>query len=103
MKISTREWIPGKKNLKRSLISTEGRNFNIDFIKCNSDYGNWENNLNTLRKLSSDYDYAIFEFDFHRGENFAEILRLAVDIYKGMPHSFGRLYFGIKSQNRYCI
>jgi UDP-N-acetylmuramoyl-tripeptide--D-alanyl-D-alanine ligase len=39
-------------------------------------HGNWENNLNTLRKLSSDYDYAIFEFDFHRGENFAEILRL---------------------------
>lgn len=24
----------------------EARNFNIDFIKCNSDYGNWENQLN---------------------------------------------------------
>lgn len=24
----------------------EGRNFNIDFIKCNSDYGNWEKELN---------------------------------------------------------
>ena len=39
-------------------------------------HGNWENNLDTLRNLSSDYDYAIFEFDFHRGENFSEILRL---------------------------
>lgn len=39
-------------------------------------HGNWENNLNTLQQLSSDYDYAIFEFDFHRGENFAELLRL---------------------------
>jgi UDP-N-acetylmuramoyl-tripeptide--D-alanyl-D-alanine ligase len=39
-------------------------------------HGSWENNLKTLRELSSDYDYAIFEFDFHRGENFAEILRL---------------------------
>lgn len=24
----------------------EGRNFNIDFIKCNSDYGNWESDIN---------------------------------------------------------
>jgi UDP-N-acetylmuramoyl-tripeptide--D-alanyl-D-alanine ligase len=39
-------------------------------------HGNWENNLNTLRNLSGDYDYAIFEFDFHRGEDFSEILRL---------------------------
>jgi len=39
-------------------------------------YGSWDNNLNTLRKLSSDYDYAIFEFDFHRGESFAELLKL---------------------------
>ncbi len=45
-------------------------------LKHHHGYGNWENNLNTLRKLSSDYDYAIFEFDFHRGESFAEILRL---------------------------
>ena len=39
-------------------------------------HGNWENNLSTLRKLSSEYDFSIFEFDFHRGENFSEILRL---------------------------
>ena len=45
-------------------------------LKHHHGHGNWENNLSTLRKLSSDYDYAIFEFDFHRGESFAEILRL---------------------------
>ena len=27
--------------------ANEGRNFNIDFIKCNSDYGNWEKKLNS--------------------------------------------------------
>ena len=39
-------------------------------------YGNWDNNLNTLRKLSNEYDYAVFEFDFHRGQSFSELLRL---------------------------
>jgi UDP-N-acetylmuramyl pentapeptide synthase len=38
-------------------------------------HGNWDNNLASLYSLSEDYDYAIFEFDFHRGQNFAEILR----------------------------
>ncbi len=27
--------------------ASEGQNFNIDFIKCNSDYGNWEKKLNS--------------------------------------------------------
>ena len=26
--------------------ASEGRNFNIDFIKCNSDYAHWENDIN---------------------------------------------------------
>lgn len=26
--------------------ATEGQNFNIDFIKCNSDYAHWENDIN---------------------------------------------------------
>ena len=38
--------------------------------------GNWSNNISLLEKLSSDYDYALFEFDFNRGNNFGEILRL---------------------------
>ena len=45
-------------------------------LKNDHGHGNWDNNLNTLNKLSNEYDYAIFEFDFHRGQNFAEILRL---------------------------
>ena len=28
--------------------ANEGRNFNINFIKCNSDYGNWEKELNHM-------------------------------------------------------
>lgn len=39
-------------------------------------FGNWKNNIKTLEKLSSDYDYALFEFDFNRGNNFGEMLRL---------------------------
>jgi UDP-N-acetylmuramoyl-tripeptide--D-alanyl-D-alanine ligase len=44
-------------------------------LKHRQGFGNWENNLETLYSLSDNYDYAIFEFDFHRGQNFAEILR----------------------------
>ncbi len=39
-------------------------------------YGNWQNNVSLLDKLSPDYDYAIFEFDFIRSETFSEILRI---------------------------
>jgi UDP-N-acetylmuramoyl-tripeptide--D-alanyl-D-alanine ligase len=45
-------------------------------LKNDQGHGNWKNNLNTLLKLSNNFKYAIFEFDFHRGENFAELLRL---------------------------
>jgi len=55
----------------KTVLDKKGR-----VLQDNHGHGNWDNNLNTLRKLSSEYDYAIFEFDFHRGENFAEILRL---------------------------
>ncbi len=45
-------------------------------LKHHHGYGNWDNNIATLEKLSPEYDYAIFEFDFHRSNNFAEILRI---------------------------
>jgi UDP-N-acetylmuramoyl-tripeptide--D-alanyl-D-alanine ligase len=45
-------------------------------LKHHHGHGNWTNNLNTLTRLSPEYDYAIFEFDFHRNNNFAEILRI---------------------------
>ena len=38
--------------------------------------GSWKNNLSTLEKLNCSYDYAIFEFDYQRGKNFASLLRL---------------------------
>jgi len=38
--------------------------------------GNWKNNIDTLEKLCSEYDFALFEFDFNRGNNFGEVLRL---------------------------
>ena len=45
-------------------------------LKNHHGHGNWKNNIHTLEKLSPDYDYALFEFDFNRGNNFGEILRL---------------------------
>jgi UDP-N-acetylmuramoyl-tripeptide--D-alanyl-D-alanine ligase len=45
-------------------------------LKHHHGHGNWSNNLSTLSRLSPDYDYAIFEFDFYRNNNFAEILRI---------------------------
>jgi len=38
--------------------------------------GTWENNLNTISRLDDQYDYAIFEFDYQHGKNFAGLLRL---------------------------
>jgi len=38
--------------------------------------GLWENNLSTLIRLNNSYQYAIFEFDYQRGKNFAGLLRL---------------------------
>jgi len=38
--------------------------------------GLWENNLNTLKRLDNKYKFAIFEFDYQRGKNFAGLLRL---------------------------
>jgi UDP-N-acetylmuramoyl-tripeptide--D-alanyl-D-alanine ligase len=45
-------------------------------LKHHHGYGNWLNNVHTLGKLSPEYAYAIFEFDFHRNNTFAEILRI---------------------------
>jgi UDP-N-acetylmuramoyl-tripeptide--D-alanyl-D-alanine ligase len=45
-------------------------------LRNQRNYGNWQNNVNLLERLSPDYDYAIFEFDFYRSESFAEILRI---------------------------
>jgi UDP-N-acetylmuramoyl-tripeptide--D-alanyl-D-alanine ligase len=55
----------------KTVLDKKGR-----VLQDNHGHGNWDNNLDMLRKLSSEYDYAIFEFDFHRGEDFSEILRL---------------------------
>ena len=55
----------------RCVLEKEGR-----VLMNRHGYGNWKNNIKTLEKLSSDYDYALFEFDFNRGNNFGEVLRL---------------------------
>lgn len=39
-------------------------------------HGNWTNNITSLERLNPDYEYALFEFDYDREKNFAEILRL---------------------------
>jgi UDP-N-acetylmuramoyl-tripeptide--D-alanyl-D-alanine ligase len=55
----------------RSMLETKGQ-----VLKHHHGHGNWNNNIKTLEKLSPEYDYALFEFDFSRGNHFAEILRL---------------------------
>ena len=41
-----------------------------------SRHGSWKNNINLLEELTPEYQYALFEFDYKRGNNFAEILRI---------------------------
>jgi len=55
----------------RSILESRGK-----VLRNSHGHGNWQNNINTLNKLSNDYEYALFEFDYQRGNNFAEILRL---------------------------
>lgn len=38
--------------------------------------GNWKNNLFLLDEMDSEYNYALFEFDYKRGNDFAALLRL---------------------------
>ncbi|MCB0282360.1 MAG: hypothetical protein H6627_00875 [Calditrichae bacterium] len=54
-----------------SVLETRGK-----VLKTPRGNGSWENNLKTLSKLDEYYDYAIFEFDYQRGKNFAGLLRL---------------------------
>ncbi len=54
-----------------SVLSHHGK-----VLKHHHGKGNWKNNIHTLEKLSPEFDYAIFEFDFESGNRFGEILRL---------------------------
>lgn len=55
----------------RSVLEVHGT-----VLKNHHGYGNWKNNINTLERLDKSYDFALFEFDYQRGNHFAEILRL---------------------------
>ncbi len=54
-----------------TVLSTRGK-----VLKTPHGKGTWNNNLKTLKRLSSEFDYAIFEFDSYSGRNFAGLLRL---------------------------
>lgn len=63
----------GKSTLVAMLSAVlEGRG---PVLKTKMGKGTWDNNLNTLRNLTSEYEYAIFEFDYQGGKNFAGLLR----------------------------
>ncbi len=64
-----------------------GKTSTLEMIRCvlekdgkvlmnRQGYGNWMNNIKTLEKLSPYYDFALFEFDYIRGNDFGEVLRL---------------------------
>jgi len=54
-----------------SLLESRGK-----VLRNTKGYGSAKNNLKLLEKLSMDFDYALFEFDYHRGNNIGEILRI---------------------------
>jgi len=54
-----------------SLLESRGK-----VLRNTRGYGSAANNLKLLEKLSMEYDYALFEFDYHRGNNIGEILRI---------------------------
>lgn len=54
-----------------TILSTRGR-----LLNHKQGTGNWTNNIHSLEELDSSYNYAIFEFDYNRGNDFAELLRL---------------------------
>lgn len=54
-----------------SILAARGK-----VLKNARGYGSWKNNINTMERLNPEYDYALFEFDYQRGNHFAEILRL---------------------------
>jgi len=54
-----------------SILSTRG-----NVLRSKSGQGTWKNNIQVLEKMNNNYDFAIFEFDYQQGRNFAEILRL---------------------------
>ncbi|MEJ2052959.1 MAG: Mur ligase family protein [Calditrichaceae bacterium] len=45
-------------------------------VNHKSGLGNWQTNIKALEELNCEHDYAIFEFDYNRGNDFAELLRL---------------------------
>ena len=55
----------------RAILTSKGK-----VLQSSKKHGSWNNNINTLKKLSPEYDYAMFEFDYQRGKHFGEILRL---------------------------
>ena len=54
-----------------SILLTRG-----NVLRSKSAQGTWKHNVQILEKMNNSYDYAIFEFDYQQGKNFAEILRL---------------------------
>ncbi len=54
-----------------SILSTRG-----NVLRSKSGQGTWKHNIQILEKMDDNYDYAVFEFDYRQGKNFAEILRL---------------------------
>lgn len=64
----------GKSTLIAMLETVLGAHGKV--LKTGGRSGNWLNNKKTLGKLTNKYQYAIFEFDYQRGKNFAGLLRL---------------------------
>ncbi len=53
------------------VLSTRGR-----VLRSHQSHGDWSTNIELLNKLGPEYDFALFEFDYQRGDRFGEMLRL---------------------------
>ena len=55
----------------RTILETKGI-----LLQPTYGHGKWNDNIQLLENLNDDYDYAVFEFDYQQGNQFAELLRL---------------------------
>lgn len=58
-------------DILRTILDTKGK-----LLYPSNGNGKWKDNIQLLEKLNQTYDYAVFEFDYQQGNQFAELLRL---------------------------
>ncbi len=58
-------------HMLQTVLSRKGK-----VLRPKNNIGNWKTVIDTLNRLSNDYRFALFEFDYRQNQNFAELLRM---------------------------